>query len=143
MLQPVVFALIFVGVILMVEGLYLIAFGKSLAREKKVNRRLALLQEGRDTEEVLSILRSEREGGINSASLPVIGPLVVESRNANLLFTPRVLAIMLVGIIFVSFVLLSLFTGTGLTLRIMISLVMGYGALYMWIRGKAKKRNAR
>lgn len=140
MMQPVVYALIFIGVMLMVEGLYLIAFGRTLAREKKVNRRLTLLQDGRDTEEILSILRAEREGGMSAASMPVIGPLVVQARHANLLFTPRMLAVMLVGIIVICFVMLSLFTGTVLTLRILIALVMGYGTLYMWIRNKAKKR---
>ena len=60
--QPLIYALIFIGVLLMVEGLYLAAFGKTLRREKRINRRLSLLQEGRDTEEVLSILRQEREG---------------------------------------------------------------------------------
>ena len=51
--QPIVYGLIFIGVYLMLGGLYLLAFGKQMKRDKKVNRRLALLQEGRDTEEVL------------------------------------------------------------------------------------------
>ena len=138
--QPVIYAVIFVGVLLMVEGLYLIAFGQTLKREKKVNRRLALLQDGRDTEEVLSILRTEREAGKKATSLPILGPLVEKARHANIMLTPRALAMMLVSIIIICFVMLSLFTGAVLSLRILIGVVMGYGTLYMWLRNKAKKR---
>jgi len=138
--QPVIYAVIFVGVLLMVEGLYLIAFGQTLKREKKVNRRLALLQDGHDTEEVLSILRNEREAGKKATSLPILGPLVEKARHANIMLTPRALAMMLVSIIIICFVMLSLFTGAVLSLRILIGVVMGYGTLYMWLRNKAKKR---
>ncbi len=140
LLQPVIYAVIFVGVLLMVEGLYLIAFGQTLKREKKVNRRLALLQDGHDTEEVLSILRNEREAGKKATSLPILGPLVEKARHANIMLTPRALAMMLVSIIIICFVMLSLFTGAVLSLRILIGVVMGYGTLYMWLRNKAKKR---
>ena len=73
--QPIIFGLIFISVYLMLGGLYFLVFGKQLKREKRVNRRLSLLQEGRDTEEVLSILRQERETSERSASLPVVGNL--------------------------------------------------------------------
>ena len=79
--QPLIYAFIFVGVFLMVEGVYLMIFGKTLKREKKVNRRLALLQDGKDTEEVLSILRAEREGIEKHDKMPVIGPLVEMARH--------------------------------------------------------------
>lgn len=140
MFAPVVYALIFVGVLLIVEGLYLIAFGKTLKREKKVNRRLSLLQEGRDTEEVLSILRQEREGSEKTRSLPVIGPLLEMARHANIVVTPRMMVMVLAIMIAVSFLLLTIFTGAGLQIRILIAVIIGYASIYLWLRNKAKKR---
>jgi tight adherence protein B len=42
----------------------------------------------------------------------------------------------------VAFVLLSLFTGAIIQIRIVVALITGYAALYIWLRGKAKKRIA-
>ena len=139
---PIVYALIFVGVLLIVEGLYLIAFGKTLKREKKVNRRLALLQEGRDTEEVLSILRQEREGSEQTRSLPVIGPLLEMARHASIVVTPRMMVVSLVLMVAISFLLLTVFTSAALQIRILVAVIIGYASIYLWLRNKAKKRIA-
>ena len=140
LLQPLIYALIFIGVLMMVEGVYLVAFGKTLKREKKVNRRLALLQEGRDTEEVLSILRQERDGSKKAVRVPVIGPLLEQARLANIHITPIMMGITLVALIVVSFVLLSIFTGAAVPIRIVVAIVVAYGALFLRLRAKAKKR---
>ena len=138
--QPVIYALIFIGVLLIVEGLYLVAFGKTIKREKKVNRRLTLLQDGRDTEEVLSILRQEREGSEKTKSLPVIGPLLEMARHANIVVTPRMMAGSLIVMIVVAFGLLTIFTGAAIQVRVLVAVIIGYASIYLWMRNKAKKR---
>ncbi len=138
--QPLIYAFIFVGVFMMVEGFYLVIYGKTLKREKKINRRLALLQDGKDTEEVLSILRLEREGAEKNERIPVIGPLVEMARHAAIAISLPQIAIALVGLIVLSFVLLTLFTGAVVQIRIVVALITGYAAFYIWLRGKAKKR---
>ncbi|MEM0942724.1 MAG: type II secretion system F family protein [Pseudomonadota bacterium] len=140
--QPIIYALIFIGVLAMVEGVYLIAFGKTLKREKTVNRRLALLKEGRDTEEVLSILRAERETGKQSGKYPIIGPLMEQARLANIQIQPVMMVLSLVALMIVSFVLLSLFTGAAAPIRVVVAIILAYAALYMRLRSKAKKRVA-
>ena len=140
--QPVIYALIFIGVLLIVEGLYLVAFGKTIKREKKVNRRLTLLQDGRDTEEVLSILRQEREGSEKTKSLPVIGPLLEMARHANIVVTPRMMAASLIIMIVVAFGLLTIFTGAAIQVRVLVAVIIGYASIYLWMRNKAKKRIA-
>ena len=140
--QPVIYALIFIGVLLIVEGLYLVAFGKTIKREKKVNRRLTLLQDGRDTEEVLSILRQEREGSEKTKSLPVIGPLLEMARHANIVVTPRMMAGSLIIMIVVAFGLLTIFTGAAIQVRVLVAVIIGYASIYLWMRNKAKKRIA-
>ena len=138
--QPLIYAFIFVGVFMMVEGAYLVIYGKTLKREKKINRRLALLQDGKDTEEVLSILRQEREGAEKNERIPVLGPLVEMARHAAITISLTQIAISLVGLMVLSFVLLTFFTGAVVQIRIVVALITGYAAFYIWLRGKAKKR---
>lgn len=140
--QPLIYAFIFIGVFLMVEGVYLLIYGKTLKREAKVNRRLVLLQQGRDTEEVLNILRHEREGSERNERLPVIGPLVEMARHAAITISVTQIILSLVGLVVVSFLLLTFFTGAVIQIRIVVALVTGYAAFYIWLRGKAKKRIA-
>jgi len=138
--QPLIYALIFVGVFMMVEGVYLIIYGKTLKRERKVNRRLSLLQDGRDTEEVMGILRDEREGSAKHERLPVIGPLIEMGRHANITLTVMQIFVSLVVLSIMSFLALSIFTGAVIQIRIVVALITGYAAFYIWLRGKAKKR---
>ena len=138
--EPIIYGLIFIGVLAMVEGFYLLLFGKTLKREKKVNRRLSLLQEGRDTEEVLTILRAEREGSERRRKLPVIGGLLDLARQASIAATPMGMALTLVGLMTLSFLLLTVFTGAVLQIRILVAVTLGYASLYLWLRDKAKKR---
>ena len=140
--QPIIFGLIFISVYLMLGGLYFLVFGKQLKREKRVNRRLSLLQEGRDTEEVLSILRQERESSERSASLPVIGNLVEKARHANIVVAPRTIAFVVLLMAGITFILLNLFTGAAFQIQVVVSAVSGYATVYLWLRNKARTRIA-
>ena len=104
--QPLIYALIFIGVFMMVEGVYLVIYGKTIKREKKINRRLSLLQDGKDTEEVMGILRQEREGAEKHERIPVIGPLVEMARHAAITITIPQIAISMVVLAIVAFLML-------------------------------------
>jgi tight adherence protein B len=117
-ITPLIYICIFLGVLAMVEGIYLVAFGKSVRLESKVNRRLELLEKGEDPEEVLNTLRKEREQHRENTRIPIIAPLSEKAAQAALTF----------------------FTGAGLYIRIAIAIAMGYGVVYVWLNGKAKKR---
>ena len=45
-MEPVIYGLIFVAVLLLVEGLYLTVFGKSISLNARVNRRLEMIEKG-------------------------------------------------------------------------------------------------
>ncbi len=139
-IQPLIYALIFVGVFFMVEGIYLAFFGKSVRLESKVNRRLQLLQSGENPEDVLETLRKEREQHRETRGIPLLAPLSAKAAQANIAFSPVALIMVMIFVAIASFVALTLFTATALNLRIGISIVMGYGAVYTWLRNKAKKR---
>lgn len=140
--EPLIYALIFVGVLFMVEGIYLVIFGKSVRLESKVNRRLELLEKGEDPEEVLNTLRREREQHRESISLPVLAPLSAKAAQANIAFSPPALVMIMVFLGVMSFMMLTFFTGASLPIRLGVSAVMGYGAVFVWLSNKAKKRIA-
>jgi len=138
--EPFIYAIIFVGVLLMVEGIYLVVFGKSVRLEGKVNRRLELLEKGEDPEDVLNTLRKEREQHRESLSLPILAPLSAKAAQANIAFTPAALVMVMVFVGVMSFIMLTFMTGASLPIRLGVSVVMGYGAVFIWLSNKAKKR---
>lgn len=139
-IAPLIYALIFVGVFFMVEGIYLAFFGKSVRLESKVNRRLQLIQSGENLESVMDTLRKEREQHQGGSKIPLIAPLSEKAAQANIAFSPTALILVMVFVAVFAFFMLTFFTGSGLQLRIGISIFMGYGAVYAWLRNKAKKR---
>ena len=64
--EPIIYILIFVGVLALVEGLYLTVFGKSISLNSRVNRRLDMLEKGAGREQVLEQLRKEVRQHINA-----------------------------------------------------------------------------
>lgn len=140
--EPVIYALIFIGVFFMVEGIYLLAFGKSVRLESKVNRRLELLEKGETAESVLNQLRKEREQHSENSGIPILAPLSDKAAQANIAFTPVALLIVMVILAVTSFLALTFFTGSGIAIRLALSVIMGYGAVYVWLNNKAKKRMA-
>ncbi|MFW5678432.1 MAG: pilus assembly protein TadB, partial [Rhodosalinus sp.] len=73
--EPLIYAAIFVAVLLMVEGVYLTVFGKSISLNSRVNRRLEMLQGGTRREEVLATLRKEMDQHMRSRSVPLYAML--------------------------------------------------------------------
>ena len=138
--EAIIFLLIFVGVVLIVEGLYLLAFGRSLSSEKTLNRRLALLEQGKEAQEVLQTLRKERDQHRKSLSLPIVSILTRKAAQANIAFSPRALFLVMVLVALFSFAMLSLFTSATLSTSVLVAIVMGVGGTYHWLNSKAKKR---
>ena len=138
--QPIIYGLIFISVYLMLGGLYFLVFGKQLRQEKRINRRLSLLQGGRDTEEVLSILRTERERSSRSGALPLIGNLIEKAHHANIVITPQTIILVIGLTCVITYFMLVLFTSADLLIRLIVSLIAGYATVYLWLRNKARAR---
>ncbi|PKP85506.1 MAG: pilus assembly protein TadB [Alphaproteobacteria bacterium HGW-Alphaproteobacteria-2] len=141
-IEPIIYALIFVAVLVIVEGIYLVAFGKSISLNRTVNRRLALLEKGGTREQVMEQLRKEI-GQYNAAlSIPLYSIIAAKAQKANIAFSPKALMILMVMLAVLAFVVLSLTTGASLPMRIGLAAVIGVGAVYTWVNNKAKKRMA-
>lgn len=137
---PLIYAAIFLAVLLLVEGLYLLAFGKSISLNSRVNRRLELLEKGGKREQVLEQLRKEASQHLKAKGIPFYSLLATKAQKANIVFSPRALVGIMALLSFVAFVGLKIGTQASTPVQIALSLVMGIGAVYFWISRKAKKR---
>ncbi|EEX08175.1 type II/IV secretion system protein, TadC subfamily [Ruegeria lacuscaerulensis ITI-1157] len=141
-IEALIYVAIFVGVLALVEGIYLVAFGKSISLNSRVNRRLDMLDKGVGREQVLEQLRKEMQQHMKSQSIPLYSLLADKAQKAAIAFSPRQL-IMIMGLVsVVAFMGLSIGTSTDIVLRVALSAAIGVGAVYAWVNHKAKKRMA-
>lgn len=140
--EPLIYGLIFLAVLALVQGIYLTVFGKSISLNSRVNRRLEMLEKGAGREQVLEQLRKEMSQHMSSRSIPLYAILADKAQKANIAFTPGQLIMVMAVLTVVAFVLLTFGTGASLVIRIVISVVMGVGAVYIWVNNTAKKRLA-
>lgn len=138
--EPIIYGLIFIGVLVLVEGLYLVAFGKSISLNSKVNRRLDMLDKGGAREQVLEQLRKEMQQHMKSRSIPLYSLLADKAQKAAIAFTPRQLIMIMGGVGVFAFVGLTVGTETEVPVRVVSSILIGVGGVYFWVNSKAKKR---
>jgi tight adherence protein B len=138
--EPLIYGLIFIAVLALVQGIYLTVFGKSISLNSRVNRRLDMLEKGAGREQVLEQLRKEMSKHMKSKSIPLYAILADKAQKANIAFTPGQL-VMVMGILtVVAFVLLSFGTAASAPVRGALSVLMGVGAVFVWVNNTAKKR---
>ncbi len=138
--EPIIYGLIFIAVLVLVEGIYLTVFGKSISLNNKLNRRLELLEKGGGREKVLDQLRKEMTQHINSRSIPLYSILATKAQKANIAFSPMQLIMIMIGLSVMAFIGLTVGTATSAPIRAIVALVMGIGGVFVWINKKAKTR---
>ena len=141
-IEPLIYGLIFIGVLVLVEGIYLVTFGKSISLNSRVNRRLDMLEKGANREQVLAQLRKEMQQHLKAQSIPLYSLLAERAQKAAIAFTPRQLMLIMVGVAVLAYVGLSIGTQTEAPVRVLASVVIGVGAVFFWVNSKAKKRMA-
>lgn len=139
---PIIYIVIFVAVLAIVQGAYLVIFGKSISMNGKVNRRLELLEKGGGREQVLEQLRKEMSQHMKSQSTPLYSMLATKAQKANIAFTPPQLIMLMGAVTVVAYFGLMFGTGVGTEVRIVIAILMGVGGVFVWINSKASKRMA-
>jgi tight adherence protein B len=138
--EPIIYGLIFVGVLVLVEGLYLVMFGKSISLNSRVNRRLEMLNKGSGREEVLEQLRKEMQQHMKARSIPLYSLLADKAQKAAIAFTPQQLMMIMAAVSAIAFVGLSIGTETEAPVRALMSIGMGIGGVFFWVASKANKR---
>ena len=140
--EPIIYGLIFVGIIVLVEGIYLVAFGKSISLNSRVNRRLEMLDKGANREQVLEQLRKEMQQHMKSTSIPLYSLLAEKAQKAAIAFSPKQLIMIMVGVSVLAFLGLTIGTSASPEIRAVAAVGIGVGGVYFWINSKAKKRMA-
>ena len=140
MLGPILYAMIFIGVLMIIEGVYLLIFGKRHSQETSVNRRLRLLEKGADREEVLIKLRKEQERHQNAKEIPLLSIVFQKAAQANIPLAPTTIVLLMLAIAMSAFVVFSIGTSSSILVRVVVALALGYTAVFLWLRNKAKRR---
>ncbi len=139
---PLIYILIFVAVVVLVEGLYLTVFGKSISLNSRMSRRLALLEKNQNREQVLEQLRKEMSQHIHSRGIPLYSILATKAQKANIAFTPKQLIGIMALLAVFSYLGLTIGTSAAMPIRVLVAIGMGIFGVYTWINKKAKKRMA-
>ncbi|MEY4984375.1 MAG: hypothetical protein RIR62_2641 [Pseudomonadota bacterium] len=137
---PIIYILVFVAVVVLVEGLYLTVFGKSISLNSRVSRRLAMLEKNNNRQEVLEQLRKEMTQHMNSRGIPLYSILADKAQKANIAFSPKALVGIMVALSGVAYVGLAVGTQAEPMVRAAIAVFMGVGGVYFWVNRKAKQR---
>jgi tight adherence protein B len=139
--EPIIYIVIFVAVLALVEGIYLLFFGSSVRSSRKVNRRLEMLDKADgNREEVLEKLRKEMQQHMSAQKIPLYSLLADKAQKAAIAFTPKQLILLMGGLSMVVFFALTIATESSAPLRAFLSVGIGVGAIYFWVNKKAKKR---
>ena len=86
--EPLIYGLIFISVIVLVEGIYLTIFGKSISLNNRINRRMEMLEKGQGREQVLEQLRKEMDQHKKSRSIPLYAILATKAEKSQHGFHP-------------------------------------------------------
>ena len=139
---PLIYIVIFVAVLVLVNGIYLVAFGKSISLNNRMSRRLALLEKNNNREQVLEQLRKEMSQHMNARSIPLYSMLANKAQKANIAFSPKALIGIMAAMSAVAYVGLTVGTEAAAPVRALVAILMGVGGVYVWVSSKAKKRMA-
>ena len=137
---PLIYLMIFVAVVVIVNGIYLIVFGKSISLNSKVSRRLTLLEKNANREQVLEQLRKEMNQHLNAKNIPLYSMLAKKAQRANIAFSPQALIGIMALLSVFAFLMLSVFTAADVSLRVILGVVMGVGGVFVWVNRTAKQR---
>ena len=135
-----IYIAIFGGILLLVEALYLVVFGRSIRLGSRMNRRLDMLDKSSDRAETMERLRKEATQHSKSTSIPFYSLLAEKAEKAQIAFSPVMLILVMVLVAAFGFMALSLFTQAPVGVRAGVASVMGVGGVWFWVSNKAKKR---
>jgi hypothetical protein len=111
--------------------------------QRRVNRRLAMLEKGAGREDVLEQLRKEMAQHMGRVRDPALLAIADKAQKANIAFSPEQLILVMIGLTVVAFLALTVLTTAALPIRALVSVVMGVGGVYhLGGNSKAKKRIA-
>lgn len=139
-IEFIIYGLIFIGVLVLIEGIYLTVFGKSISLNNRVNRRLEMLDKHGSRQETMEVLRKEMHQHMRMRQIPLYSLLANKAQKAAIAFSTNQLLLLMAGLGVLVFICLTIATSINVPLRIAVSAAMGIGGVFTWVSMKAKKR---
>jgi len=136
----IIYGAIFGGVLLLVEAIYLIVFGRSIQLGSRMNRRMEFLEKSASRTEALDKLRKEISQHSGGVSIPFYSLLAEKAARARIAFSPIALIGLMAVVATFVWVALSLMTEAAAALKGGLAVSMGIGGVWFWVSKKAKKR---
>ena len=136
----IIYIAIFGGILLLVEGIYLLTFGRSVQLGSRLNRRLELLEGAKNRSEVIDRLRKEVSQHTKGTAIPFYSLLAEKAEKGKIAFSPIMLILIMILLAVAGFLALTLFTGAPVGVRAGVGAAMGIGGVWFWVSNKAKKR---
>ncbi|MGB1235592.1 MAG: type II secretion system F family protein [Planktomarina sp.] len=135
-----IYVLVFFGVLVIVEGLYLLFFGKAISLDNQVNARLNDLNKTHHHEEALAQLRKTLADGKGSAAVPFHKHLSNMARRAGIqLSAVRIIMIMALLSVFVTLMVMMIGT-IGVFPAAILGSAIGILAPYGWLSTAENRR---
>lgn len=137
-----VYGSLFIGILLLVEGVYRVSADSRLRSETKVNQRLSMLAGGADPNQVLQQLRrhsNKQDGGIGKylAVLQLLERLLIQ---AGMTIPKSRIILMMGGLGGIVFAGLSIVLKLGVLPALLLSVAAGVGLPTLFIASRRKKR---
>ncbi len=138
--KPVIQALVFLGVLLLVEGICLLASGRSIRLGSRANRRLEMLSRGTGREAVPERLRKEMNQHGRGRRVPVHALRARQAERASIAFSPAQPVGLMALLALAACAGLTLATGAGPPIRAAVAAAMGVGGIAVWVQRRARRR---
>ena len=139
---PIIYVMLFLGILAILQSLYVLFFGNAMKREAVMNRRLGLLKEGSDPEDVLQQLRRERERNNQYGSVPLLSSLSHFADRANLTISMGMLVMIIGGITVAFYLIIARAFQFHIALQILVAVALAYILVLLYLQNKAAKRLA-
>jgi tight adherence protein B len=136
----IIYGAIFVGVLLLVEAVYLIVFGRSIQLGSRLNRRLEFIEKSASRTEAIEKLRKEISQHTSGMRIPFYTLLAEKAAQGRIAFSPMALVGMMALTTAAVYAALTVATGAAEALKGALAVSMGVGGVWFWVAKKAKKR---
>lgn len=136
----IIYGAIFLGVLLLVEAIYLLVFGRSIQLGSRMNRRMEFIEKSNSRTEALEKLRKEISQHAGGMRIPFYTLLAEKAAQGRIAFSPMALIGMMVVASAAVYSALTMATAAAEALKGALAVSMGVGSIWFWVAKKAKKR---
>lgn len=136
----VIYGAIFLGIMILVQGMYMLVFGRSIRLGSRMNRRLEFLEKSSDRGKALETLRKEITQHSGGVAIPFYSLLADKAAKGRIAFSPVALIGMMVLVAGATYLALEFLTEAATVLKAAIAVSFGVGGIWFWVSREARKR---